>query len=244
MYSEEKDITKVLLIESDSQEASRFADACSKANIQSIILKDSYEAVQYLKHKKEVDLIIAEKNCIPLDSSRFRSYLQNELQLQLPVVVSVTAEEIVNDTYSQDPGPLIQKPFEPGIIQYLRRLLMADKNVSDQQIYSLQYLEDISENDSSFIKESLILFLETTETCIPDLIADVTEEKFESARSIAHKIKPSFAMLMANRAVEICEQICHQASDEQLPELVRELYSLHEQIAEKIKRDHLKNKHV
>ena len=107
--------------------------------------------------------------------------------------------------------------------------MMHTKIVPDFEI-DLSYLEEIANGNSDFIVEMIDLFLQQAPESLAGIRDRINKKEWQNAGNLAHKLKPTFAMIGVMPGRELAERIEKSARGgydlEQLPELVDELNSI------------------
>jgi len=139
----------------------------------------------------------------------------------------------------------ISKPFEPDDL-FKKITTLSDQNnkgnnseqvINDQNISvpsidhdrttNLEYIKELSEDNESFFKDFIKLFMKNTPETLSSLITGVTNSDWEKVRQAAHKMKPSLNYLGMKEARELASTIETKAKDltgtEEIPKLAEEL---------------------
>lgn len=139
----------------------------------------------------------------------------------------------------------ISKPFDPfdlkqKIVALSRKtiggtcelLLQEETSASDSttKLTNLDYLRELSENNESFFRDFITLFLNNTPESLADLDAQLLKQNWEGVRQAAHKVKPSLNYLGLKDAQKLAasiEQFAISKSNLNLiPDLVTELNNI------------------
>lgn len=115
----------------------------------------------------------------------------------------------------------ISKPFDPldlkqkivalskkGILQQEEANVVAEVEVEAlaapvQKLTNLDYLRELSDNNESFFRDFIMLFLNNTPETIADLYKQLESKNWEGVRQAAHKMKPSLNYLGLKEA-QVC----------------------------------------
>jgi len=96
-----------------------------------------------------------------------------------------------------------------------------------EKLTDLNYLQSISENDQSFMKEMIVTFLEQTPIFLQELELLVEAKDWKKAGQTAHRMKPSFTFmgmpetqLLAKDIEKACEE---KANLDQIPEMLQQI---------------------
>jgi len=116
------------------------------------------------------------------------------------------------------------------------QMIPNSKVVPDFDI-DLSYLEEIANGNTDFIVEMIDLFLQQAPESIDGIVDRVSKKEWQTAGNLAHKLKPTFAMIGVMAGSKLSERIEKSARGgydlENLAELVEEL---------KVISDHAMNK--
>jgi PAS domain S-box-containing protein len=89
----------------------------------------------------------------------------------------------------------------------------------NQKLVDLSYLKSVSNNDTDFIREMIVTFLESTPKSIKEIEEHAASGDWSNLGKSIHKIKPSLTMMgmpsLKTKAIEI-EQLCKSPTDTQL----------------------------
>jgi HPt (histidine-containing phosphotransfer) domain-containing protein len=67
--------------------------------------------------------------------------------------------------------------------------------MSDQKLYSLSQLEDISSGDQAFVDKMVDMFIDMVPESTNMMVEALANEEYEELGKAAHKIKPSIDMM-------------------------------------------------
>jgi HPt (histidine-containing phosphotransfer) domain-containing protein len=103
------------------------------------------------------------------------------------------------------------------------------KTIPDFEL-DLSYLEEIANGNTEFIIEMIDLFLQQAPEILDQISDKVAKKDWTSAGNLAHKLKPTFAMIGIHKGKELSEKIEKNARGGLdlygLPQLVGELDAL------------------
>jgi HPt (histidine-containing phosphotransfer) domain-containing protein len=215
-----KDRRELLLVESSTQEAEQLIALVQRYGVRVHHLESSIEAIQHLQ-EHTVDFIVIEEHSTPMDALQTIEYLQQELKLDTPVFISSV------ESRSYKKGTVIKKPFlEDEVIFALFSedgVIAKNNDLQQEELYKLDYLEELSGGNEEFIQSSLEIFVQSVSAKLGELEQARLHKNYDQAREVAHSIKPSFQMLMNSRGTEICDEINYNFKEEDFPALVEEL---------------------
>lgn len=195
------------------------------------------EAIQFIKKNEKPHLLIIEEHIKPLGALQTLNYLKDQLNYTGPVfIISESNKTIYSDTSEYK---VITKEFSDADLDKINAVLKTDKRQisTNQRAYSLNYLINLSDDDQSFIFESIKIFNESVGVRIEEMNQLLKEGKFKTVRDIAHNIKPSFEMLENEKGRVVCDRIVHFAGDNEMKDLISELKMEFELVQENLKKD-------
>lgn len=194
--------------------------------------KDSFSALQSLKNST-YDLIVMDHRIEPLNPFKLMDYVFHELQKSYPMVLvgDGSEPEAEHETYLRFNYPIEQHNIDAIVFNNSR-----SEHKKEEKLFSLDYLNELSDNDQEFLEESILLFRNTLDTRLNDLKKAISAMDFEEARQIAHNIKPSFDMLRNIKGRSICHTICYDATEREIPNLTQVLVNEYELIITEIEK--------
>ena len=200
--------------------------------------QDSFSALQRLKNST-YDLIIMDEGIGPLDPFKVMDYVFHELQKSYPMVIvgDDSKPEAIHENYQRCNYPIEQYNVD-ALVHY------GKSEEKEKKLFSLEYLNELSDNNQEFIEESIVLFKNTLDAKFVDLQKAISIPDFEEARQIAHNIKPSFSMLGNDAGPVICNTICYDAVESEIPELAQTLMKEYGLIVDEIEKQFPKLKAV
>lgn len=71
----------------------------------------------------------------------------------------------------------------------------------------LSYLEEIANGNTEFIVEMIDLFLQQAPEILGQIHEKISKKEWNAAGSLAHKLKPTFAMIGIHKGKELSERI-------------------------------------
>lgn len=225
-------ISKNVLIvgsKADLVDAFHSFDSCRSWQIDHC--SDSFSALQRLK-QNTYDVLIMDHGIAPLDPFKLMDYVFHELKksYQMVIVGDGSEPEEVHQNYIR-----FNYPIEQHNLDML--LSSSDENAAletEKKVFSLDYLNELSDNNQEFLEESILLFRNTLDTRLAELSETVANSDFEEARQIAHNIKPSFAMLGNEVGPAICHTICYDATEKEIPKLTQDVINEYKLIINEI----------
>ncbi|WP_159076470.1 Hpt domain-containing protein [Flagellimonas amoyensis] len=200
---------------------------------------DSFSALQRLK-ASSYNLVVMEENIAPLDPFKLMDYVFHELQKVYPMVIvgNGSHEEGTYENYTR-----VNHPIDGAKLDQLSLSLHHANDTVEEKLFSLDYLNELSNNDQDFLEETIQLFRDTLAVKMNELDKAILMSDFEEVRQIAHNVKPSFAMLGNEKGKSVCQTICYEAKDADIPELSQVVKNEYKLIIKEIEKQFPKLKH-
>lgn len=220
----------LLIVESSQDETKRFIDILQihcDTNISTF--DNSIDAILWLQ-TNYTEAIVLEDNMKPMGALETSEYIRNELKLETPIFISTNNSQL-NNKFK------LQKPFTfKSLLTLINRDVLHEETKEIKQ-YSLEYLKEISGNNTEFINGSLEIFIKSVAQQLHEIDKAASERDFEKIKKIAHNIKPSFEMLLNEKATKVCNTLTYDLNtSEFLPE-IEEIKRIYIQIKEQIDSD-------
>ena len=225
-------LEKVLFISPQANLLEAFKKFDVSQNWEMDYCQDSFSALQQLKHST-YDLVVMDHGIAPLDPFKLMDYMFHELQKLYPAVIvgDGSEPEAVFENYMRFNYPIEQHNIDTLVFNGNK-----PSHKKEEQRFSLDYLNELSDNNQEFLEESIQLFRDTLDARLEDLRKAISASDFEEARQIAHNIKPSFAMLGNDRGRSLCQAICYDATTTEIPGLSQVLIEEYELIVNEIEK--------
>lgn len=200
---------------------------------------NSFSALQSLK-KTDFEVVVMEREIGPLDPYKLMDYIFHELQ-KFPLMVIVgkdTETEGVHEHHLT-----FNLPMDQVKMDILYSKLGSSSTDKEQQLFSLDYLTELSDNDPVFLEESIVLFRDSLAVKLEELRKVIDASDFEEARQIAHNIKPTFAMLGNTKGRALCQSICYDANDSDIADMTKVLIHEYDLIVKAVEKQFPKIAH-
>lgn len=224
----------LVLVESDAVFAMNFHELWNCKGIKVEVANGPLDLIQSLKLKGNPLGIVIEENSAPLNAIQTLDYLKCEMNIKVPIFISQSELNLSTEDYSNINS--IHRPYtKEGVDLVISSLQSLTKN--KPPVYSLEYLRSLSDDNDEFIFSTLQIFNSSLSEKFIELNDSLSQNNYTIVKDIAHNIKPSFAMLESYRGSEICDQIVYNVADEEIPDLVNQLYSLFSDIKFEINGD-------
>lgn len=236
---------KILLVESQADQKKNFLDLAKPAGCLVFVCEGSIEAIQWIKKNGAPRLLIIEENASPMNGIQTSDFIQLELKLSLPVLISVNKDP-ASTYHEKDLLGFTGKPFSEQTILLIKSFLEKQEVSTNlnQNTYSLNYLRNIYDENEDFIIASVHLFSDSVSVKLTEITKALANNEFKVVRDIAHNIKPSFEMLENNAGKDLCDTIVHKASDQEISALAEKLNQVFADIDSQLKKDFPKRTEV
>lgn len=226
----------ILLIDSDRETQNRVNSYFDTEIVFIYTFSSAIGAIQHIKASKPADVLIIDENAKPMGAAQTLNYLNDELQFKSKAFVcseSNTHFETESGVYEVLKKPLDEVEFDKvgQALGYLKE--------SENDLYSLKYLQELSEGDSNFIHQSIQMFLETVAPRIAEIRSLLPVKDYQKMSEIAHNIKPSFEMILNKRGAELCNFLAHQNEQQDFERHVDELYTEYVRVESRLRNDFL-----
>ncbi|MCL6218851.1 Hpt domain-containing protein [Zunongwangia pacifica] len=233
----------ILIVHKDYDKIANLSLLFKEQGFYCLHVKSGLEAIKKFEAAEDViKTLLIQEDSLPLNAYKTIDYIKTELD-KSPYCV-VLQESGGTEISGSHKIILIDRFFSLGedMDSLFHDICEQVKNTFAEKptncSYSLGYLKEISDNSAEFIAESLQLFSTSVAKEIGDLYLKIKTGSYEDIRKIAHKIKPSFAMLENHKGVEICDQITYQAKDRELKNSIDDLYAEFNRIQHALKTDY------
>lgn len=105
---------------------------------------------------------------------------------------------------------------------------------SGSKLYSLNYINELSDDNEEFTILTLKIFIDSVAERIRDLKEALFKNDFNSISEIAHNIKPSFEMIENEEGAQLCEILDTKTIHLETPQLIEQLEALYHQIKQQL----------
>ncbi|PZD76760.1 Hpt domain-containing protein [Mesonia sp. K7] len=216
-----------------------FKDLFKEKDWDVIQLQDSFEALQTIKKQSEGSwVVVMPESAQPLKAIQLKNYLADlNLDVKIIEVLETETEKEVHHEIIQISKPLGEE--EKKII--IEEVNAPPEKSTEENLYSLNYLRDLSSDNEDFIDKMLSTFITSVGEKIDEmchLLQHKTEENYKRIKEIAHSIKPSFEMLENHKGKNLCHSILHQLPDDQIFIATQSLEEEYTKIVRLLKKNH------
>ena len=174
--------------------------------------------------KNKYDLILMDLQMPIKDGYQTTIYIRNELKLNIPII-AMTAHSLVGEQqkcYDIGMNAYIAKPFKQielleTIQSVVEKFRLQDMNTpiqkealisnnAEEQTVDFTYLETLTDGDSEFINEMILLFIKNVSVEIELLEQKINEKDYVEIKATAHHMKSSLSMFSLHEEVEFLER--------------------------------------
>ncbi|NKI26413.1 hypothetical protein HCG49_07550 [Arenibacter sp. 6A1] len=228
----------IILIERQADERAILKKKLVESSFEVVDFDNSMSAIQWVMENGNPKLFILEELSSPLDGWQTLAYLRTELGVKSPVLITIETDTEITAKKSQG---FLTKPYSDDTLVKIEEFLYNDQNIKESEefpkLYSLDYLDELSDGSLEFIMESLALFNDSISEKLTHLQEALDQQEFAEIRTIAHSIKPSFQMLLNDHGKELCQTMEFATKPEELKTLVEELKLEYNRIKKQIALD-------
>ncbi len=173
-------------------------------------------AIEKLK-TTDYDIILMDLQMPEMDGFSATSYIRKTMNLKVPIIAltaDVTSVDLakckavgMNDYISK---PVDEKLLYSKIIKYLKKSSQNDSladipipnTLSTGTCINLDYLKELTKNNSGMINELIEIYLEETPELIHTMKLAIADRNWEALGMAAHSILPSFSIMGINKTFE------------------------------------------
>lgn len=182
---------------------------------------------------------ILQKDSKPLSAYKTIDYIKSELKINSFFAVLTSGDDTETKLEDTNVDFKLSKSATPADLQELIAAIkkQLDSENITENLYSLDYLKEVSDNNLPFIKESLLLFKNSVAKDVEELYFKLKSASYNEIRQLAHRIKPSFAMVCSQKGIELCDEITYQVEDAGLEKKIVDLQKTYQEIVAAITSD-------
>ncbi len=196
---------KILLVEDN--EMNRLVAITVLKNYGAIIneVVNGEEAINELKNSR-YDLVLMDVQMPVMNGLEATETIRKEVNKDIPVI-ALTANAIKGESercIQAGMNDFVSKPFEEDDLVYViakwlgktgemkkTKVITPINGSSEQPLYDLSKLVKLSNGDKKFVSKMVALFTNQVPTAVQDIRVAYKEKRFDSVKSIAHRIKPA-----------------------------------------------------
>ena len=181
--------------------------------------------------KNKYDLILMDLQMPVKDGYQTTMYIRNELKFDIPII-AMTAHSLVGEQqkcYDIGMNAYVAKPFKQiELLETIQSVVenfkakdinapiqkeLLTNNIVKDTIVDFSYLETLTDGNSEFINEMILLFIENVSVEIELLEQKINEKDYIEIKSTAHHMKSSLSMFSLHEEVEFLEQTEQRAKN-------------------------------
>ncbi|MBC3538131.1 response regulator [Rufibacter sediminis] len=240
---------RVLLAEDNSVNQMLVKKVLQDHEVQVCVVNNGREALDKLT-EEPFDLILMDMQMPEMDGYEAMYHIREKMPTHRDIpIIALTAHATQGDfqkCLSAGATSYVSKPFKSDeLVLEISALLQnkqtrpAAKPATVEPVVSplpteveidLTYLENFANGSAEFMRDILQLFIDQTPRLVKDLTTAVSQANWAETRTLAHKIKPSIALVGIQELEELNETIeqsaLHHTNTEQLPALAQQLVEL------------------
>lgn len=194
---------RVLVAEDNEINQFVLSSSLQKYNIDVIMTSTGKEAVEYLEHKGQVDLVLMDIRMPEMDGFQAIEFIRKNLQLDVPIII-LTASALGNErqkSFEIGANGYVTKPFAPEELRDCLERFLTSKQVIKQsekktfpgKVYDLTALLQLK--DAKSIKTLYGIFESTVPASLKSLKEKTISEDWDAVYELAHKLKSSLGVI-------------------------------------------------
>ena len=215
----------VLIVEDNYLNQRYITTLMKKWGIDYMLAENGLVAVEYCE-KYKFDLILMDVNMPKMDGyEASRKILGSDGINQLTPIVALTASGLKHTrTETEQAGmcDFLLKPLHPedlkkALVKYLRQKENMEQNNSTfnfNESLDVAYLNSIYDGDVEYAKEMFEIFFDSSALEFRLIEGLLEEGSFSEAKSIVHKLKPSFSMVGLTQVGLLMDELERKLNDE------------------------------
>ncbi|RNI22470.1 hybrid sensor histidine kinase/response regulator [Rufibacter latericius] len=233
---------RILLAEDNSVNQMLVTKILKDHRVRVSVVNNGREALDLLA-EQPFDLLLMDMQMPEMDGYEAMQYIRHQMpEFQQIPIIALTAHATQGEfekCLGAGANSYVSKPFKAEkLLQEISILLQSKEDektipeASDPEEVQidLAYLENFANGNREFMRDILQLFITQTPRLVKDLTKAVSLSNWLETRTLAHKIKPSIALVGIQQLEELNDTIEQSALNlthtEQLPELARQLEDL------------------
>jgi PAS domain S-box-containing protein len=204
------------------------------------VADDGRIALEKLK-SKNYDIVLMDLQMPEMNGIEATEFIRNNLKSDIPIIALTADVTTINLEKCREMGmnDYISKPVDDkllyGKIQKLlknnprQNVTIAVKpllNMSEQKCINLDFLKQLTQNNSKMIREMIKVYLEETPQLLSNMKQSVDEQNWDGIKTTAHSMLPSFVTMgMDEEFTVITKTIQEYAGKEERRKEIKELLS-------------------
>lgn len=240
---------EVLLVE-DNDLNQKLAKHILESNGLTVEIADNGQlAIDALKNKI-YDIILMDLQMPVMDGYVATAFIRNVLKISTPMI-AMTAHSLIGEKekcLQIGMNDYISKPYKAkeliGKINNLfnhktgySHLSLKEAETGNIKLYGMEDVIELSNNDQRFVNEMINIFINDVPLEVAKFGKLISETNLEEIHRIAHKIKSSYSVFMADACVDSCSKIENEQTQETIKEHVALLIKYTPLIIEGLKKE-------
>ncbi|GGK70939.1 response regulator [Rufibacter glacialis] len=235
--------TRILLAEDNSVNQLLVKKVLQDYGVQVTVANNGLEALEHLR-QHAFDLILMDMQMPEMDGYETMQHIrQHSSEVQDIPIIALTAHASGSETkkcLAAGANAFVSKPFKEEDLLREITTLLPPKGLEAAQLEAanstgwvqvdLTYLENFANGNVEFMRDILQLFIDQTPGLVQELARAVSLSNWAETRTLAHKIKPSIALVGIQELEELNTTIEQSALNrtnmENLPMLVQQMVTL------------------
>jgi CheY-like chemotaxis protein/HPt (histidine-containing phosphotransfer) domain-containing protein len=222
---------KFLVAEDNRVNQKVIENVLQKAGAIADIANNGLEAINYLKGKRDYDIIIMDLQMPEMDGYAATKYIRNVMNIRIPII-AMTASALKGEKskcIEMGMNDYLTKPFEFSFFyerinnllthQPIGEIIKESKMPENTKLFDLSMLEEMDDNE--YLSEMLEIFLSMTPTELKEMEKQLNSGEFDNVYKIAHKLKSSTGLMKANKLFDDLVKIEETAALKNKKELSR-----------------------
>ncbi len=218
------------------------------------VANNGQEAVDLLA-QKTYDLVLMDMQMPEMDGYEAMQYIRQHMPERKSIpIIALTAHASQGEAdkcLAAGADSYVSKPFQAEtLLKEIARFL--PKTAAEEQAaaatlpeealeINLSYLAQFANGNAEFMTDILKMFIDQTPGQVQEMTRAVSFSNWAETRTIAHKIKPSLALVGISKIEEINSKIeqyaLHRKNTEQLPSLVQQMVTLVEKAVDQLQNE-------
>ncbi|WP_062544866.1 hybrid sensor histidine kinase/response regulator [Rufibacter tibetensis] len=235
---------KILLVEDNAVNQMLVNKVLRDKEVLVTMANNGQEAINLLR-QQSFDLVLMDMQMPEMDGYEAMQYIRQQLPSHRDIpIIALTAhasEGEITKCLSAGANTYVSKPFKAEDLLHEMTSLLRTRNVetaSETTPFSqketlqvdLTYLENFANGNVEFMRDILKLFIDQTPGLVQELTRAVAVANWTETRTLAHKIKPSIALVGIQQLEELNTTIeqsaLNRTNTEELPALAQQMVTL------------------
>ncbi|WP_136667907.1 ATP-binding protein [Flavobacterium sp. H122] len=205
-----KDSVKILMCEDNEMNQNLMKSIFMKTNHKLDIAENGKKGIELLS-QNSYDLILMDIQMPELDGYETTQLIRTNLKLDTPII-AITAYSTIKEKercVAVGMNDSISKPFQKNeLFSKINHWTLhetispkdysVEKEKTNDDLISLEYLKEMCGDDKTFLKEMLLLFVKQASENLILIQQEFKQNNLKAVKKIAHKLKSSFGVVGAD----------------------------------------------